>query len=65
MHIKELRYGALGLIGIIICKAFLVDLEGLATIYKIMLFVILGLFLLGISFVYQKKQNLLNRSENL
>lgn len=62
-NIKELRYGALGLIAVIIAKAFLVDLAGLATIFKILLFVILGLFLLGISFLYQKKQNMFNRSE--
>lgn len=60
---KGLRYGALGLIGIIILKAFLVDLSGLAILYKILLLVILGLLLLGISFVYQKKQNLFRRSD--
>lgn len=56
-NIKGLRYAALALIGIIIVKAFLVDLANLEMIFKILLFIILGLFLLGISFMYQKKRN--------
>lgn len=63
--LKGFRYGALGLIAIIILKAFFIDLAGLATIFKILLFIILGFFLLGISFVYQKKRNMFNRSEGL
>ena len=51
------RYSSLGLIGIIILKAFFVDLAELQTLYKIILFIILGLLLLGISFVYQKKKD--------
>ncbi|WP_366924408.1 DUF2339 domain-containing protein [Metallumcola ferriviriculae] len=56
---RYLRFGGLGLIGIVIAKAFFVDLDDLATIYKIVLFIILGLCLLGVSFVYQKKKDII------
>lgn len=59
--IKEFRYAALGLVGIVLVKAFIVDLANLATIFKILLFFILGLCLLGISFVYQKKRHLIDK----
>jgi len=59
--IKELRYAALGLVGIVLVKAFFVDLANLATIFKILLFIILGLCLLGISFIYQKKRHLIDK----
>lgn len=59
--IKGLRYAALGLVGIVLVKAFFVDLASLATIFKILLFFILGLCLLGISFIYQKKRHLINK----
>lgn len=63
-NLKGMRYAALGLTAVTMIKAFLVDLAHLATIYKIILFVILGLILLGISFAYQKKQNLFDRGES-
>jgi len=53
------RYAALGLLALVLLKAFFIDLAELATIYKILLFMILGLILLAISFVYQKKKDLL------
>jgi len=56
---RYLRFGGLGLIGIVIIKAFFVDLADLATVYKIVLFIILGLCLLGVSFVYQKKKDVI------
>ena len=56
---RYFRYSSLGLIGIIILKAFFVDLAELQTLYKIILFIILGFFLLGISFVYQKKKDVI------
>jgi uncharacterized membrane protein len=54
---RYFRYAALGLIAIVIFKAFFVDLANLATIFKILLFIVLGLFLLGISYFYQKKSD--------
>lgn len=54
---KYLRYAGLALLAVVLVKAFLVDLAFLATIYKIILFVIIGLVLLGVSLVYQKKQS--------
>jgi uncharacterized membrane protein len=56
---RYFRYSSLGLIGIIILKAFFVDLAELQTLYKIILFIILGLILLGISYVYQKKKDVI------
>jgi uncharacterized membrane protein len=56
---RYFRYSSLGLIGIIILKAFFIDLAELQTLYKIILFIILGLILLGISYVYQKKKDVI------
>ncbi|WP_366924321.1 DUF2339 domain-containing protein [Metallumcola ferriviriculae] len=61
---RYLRFGGLGLIGIVITKAFFVDLAGLATVYKIVLFIILGLCLLGVSFVYQKQKDIIIGQDN-
>lgn len=60
---SSLRYGALGLLGIIIFKAFLVDLASLDTMFKILLFIGLGLSLLAVSFIYQKKREFLKGEE--
>lgn len=48
------RYAALGLFGLTIAKVFVVDLAAVSTAYRIVSFLILGLVLLGVSFVYQK-----------
>jgi hypothetical protein len=48
------RYGALGLFGIVIVKVFMADLAAVETVYRIISFLILGLVLLGVSFLYQK-----------
>ena len=50
----RVRYGALGLLGIVIVKVFLVDLAAVETVYRIVSFLILGLVLLGVSLLYQK-----------
>lgn len=61
---RYLRYTALGLLAIIILKAFFIDLAELATMFKIMLFIILGLSMLGISYLYQlKKDSIYGREE--
>ncbi|MBP1934939.1 DUF2339 domain-containing protein [Ammoniphilus resinae] len=49
------RYSSLALLAMVVLKAFFIDLGDLATIYKIILFIFLGLSLLGISFLYQRK----------
>ena len=48
------RYAALGLFGLTIGKVFLADLATISTLYRIVSFLILGLVLLGVSFLYQK-----------
>lgn len=57
------RYASLGLMVFVVIKAFLIDLSNLATIFKILLFIVLGLILLGISYVYQKKKEVLQSEE--
>jgi uncharacterized membrane protein len=51
---SRLRYAALGLLGIVILKVLLVDLAAVATVYRIVSFLILGVVLLGVSLLYQK-----------
>jgi len=53
-RIPGVRYGALGLFGVVILKVFLVDLAELQAIYRILSFLVLGLVLLGVSYVYQR-----------
>jgi uncharacterized membrane protein len=62
-RIRYLRYVALGLLAIVIMKAFFVDLANLATMYKILLFIVLGLCLLGISYFYQKTKDTIQGKE--
>jgi len=54
--IPGVRYGALGLLGIVVVKVFLVDLAELPAIYRILSFLVLGLVLLGVSYVYQRRR---------
>ena len=55
-RIPAVRYGALALFGIVIVKVFLVDLAELQAIYRILSFLVLGLVLLGVSYVYQRRR---------
>ena len=48
------RYAALGLFGLTIAKVFVVDLSTISTLYRIVSFLILGLVLLAVSFLYQR-----------
>jgi uncharacterized membrane protein len=50
----SVRYAALALLGVVIVKVFVSDLAAVATVYRIVSFLILGLVLLGVSFLYQK-----------
>jgi uncharacterized membrane protein len=49
------RYAALTLLGFTILKVFLVDLSALNAIYRIVSFIVLGVVLLAIAFVYQRR----------
>jgi uncharacterized membrane protein len=49
-----LRYMALLLFGVTILKVFLIDLSTLKLLYRIISFLVLGLILIAVSFLYQK-----------
>src|SRR6185436_3603022 len=51
---KLLRIMALGLLGLTIFKVFLFDLSSLDRLYRIISFIVLGLILLAVSFLYQR-----------
>jgi uncharacterized membrane protein len=53
---KLLRLMALALLGMTILKVFLVDLSSLDRIYRVISFVVLGVILLAVSFLYQQSQ---------
>jgi uncharacterized membrane protein len=53
--LPAVRYAALGLLGITIAKVFLLDLSALDAIYRILSFVVLGVVLLAIAYVYQRR----------
>jgi predicted membrane protein len=51
---KWFRYLALSLIGLIILRLLLYDIKGLPTLYRMALFIGMGVALLGASFVYAR-----------
>ena len=58
-HLRQnrlLRLFALGLLALTTLKVFLLDLAALERIYRIVSFVILGLILLAVSYLYQKNR---------
>jgi uncharacterized membrane protein len=54
LHLKSLRIISLSTFGIVLLKLVLVDLWSMPTIGKIIVFIILGILLLVLSFLYQK-----------
>lgn len=50
-----LRWQALALFALVVAKVFLYDMSSLDRIYRIVSFLVLGVLLLGVSFVYQKR----------
>jgi len=56
---KHIRLGAIGLFGITLFKLFFYDISHLNTIAKTIVFVILGILLLIISFLYNKFKHLI------
>jgi uncharacterized membrane protein len=51
---SPIRFAALAVLGGVILKVFLIDLSELQTVYRILSFLVLGVVLLGVSFLYQK-----------
>jgi uncharacterized membrane protein len=56
---KTLRIISLSLLGLVLCKLFLYDLNNVSTGAKIVAFVVLGVVLLVMSFLYQKLKKIL------
>jgi hypothetical protein len=50
---KILRYIGLCLIGVLLLKAFIVDMSAVSTIYRILAFLATGVTLVGVSYLYQ------------
>ncbi|MDO3693712.1 DUF2339 domain-containing protein [Wenyingzhuangia sp. chi5] len=61
---QHLRIIAMVLFGVILIKLFLYDISHLGTISKIIVFTLLGIILLLISFLYNKYKNIINTKEN-
>lgn len=60
---RVLRYAGLGLFCVVIGKVFLVDLGGMAILYRVIAFLVLGVALLGGSFAYVNAQHRFRREE--
>jgi uncharacterized membrane protein len=60
---KPNRIAAICLFGVTLLKLFLYDISHLNTIAKTIVFVSLGVLLLGISFLYNKYKNLISKDE--
>lgn len=63
LHQKVMRIISLSTFGIVLLKLVLVDLWAMPTIGKIIVFIILGLMLLILSFLYQKLKNVLFKED--
>ena len=59
LHLKSLRMISLTTFGIVLFKLVVIDLWLLPTIGKIIIFIILGVILLVLSFLYQKLKKVL------
>lgn len=55
--LQGLRLAAFGLMALAICKIFIFDLSFLNTLYRTLSLIVLGVILLGISYLYQKKKH--------
>lgn len=56
---KLLRFISLGIFGIVIVKLLVFDLWRMAAIGRIIVFILLGVILLAVSFFYQRLRNVL------
>ena len=52
----DLRWAGLGVFAVTLVKVFLVDMAGLSAVYRIGSFLVLGVLLLGASFLYQRRR---------
>jgi uncharacterized membrane protein len=52
--LRKLRLAALGVIGLVCAKVFLVDMAGLAGLWRVLSFLGLGLALIGLGAVYRR-----------
>lgn len=57
------RYMGIGLLGLTVVKVFLYDMSNLAQFYRILSFIVLGLLLLAISFIYQRQRRRLEKEK--
>jgi uncharacterized membrane protein len=53
---RELRYAALGLLGVTLVKILFVDLANVRPVYRILSFLVVGVMLLCVSFVYHRHE---------
>ena len=64
LHQKVLRIISLFTLGIVLVKLVLVDLWAMPTVGKIVVFIMLGVILLVLSFLYQKFKDVLFKDDN-
>jgi uncharacterized membrane protein len=62
---RLLRIMALLLLGVTIFKVFILDLASLEQIYRTISFIVLGLILLAVSFLYQRLRLLITDAEEV
>ena len=60
-NIRTMRLTGLGILAICILKAFILDLAGLEQPYRFISFIILGIILLAVSYLYTKKRYLVEK----
>ena len=58
---RTLRLSGLALLGVCLFKVLIIDLEGVETLYRILSFIVLGVILLAVSFVYTKYHHVIKR----
>ena len=64
LHQKVLRIISLFTLGLVLVKLVLVDLWAMPTVGKIVVFIMLGVILLVLSFLYQKLKGVLFKDDN-
>ncbi|MCC8170242.1 MAG: DUF2339 domain-containing protein [Parabacteroides sp.] len=63
LHLKVMRIISLFTFGLVLLKLFLADLWAMPTVGKILVFVLLGVILLVLSFLYQKLKDVLFKED--
>lgn len=59
-RVRWLRYTALGLFGLTVVKLVLLDMAGVKDIYRIIVFFLLGLILIGVAYAYHRIEKILD-----